>query len=66
MIAQEWTDVLMGVIMGLVTYIVVDILLDTFDLAGEEASQGAELIETLVPIAIAVAVVMYAFRGLLN
>jgi len=63
MVAGRWQNVLVGVIMGVVAYVVVAELLDAFsETLGDGA--GAELIETLVPIAIAIAVILFAFRGL--
>ena len=56
----RWQQALIGIIMGVVAFVVVQELLEAFDL-GEGA--GADLIQTLVPIAIAVAVILFAFRG---
>ena len=60
---KEWTDIMMGIVMGAVTYFVVDILLDSFGLSAD-GDGGEGLIATLVPIAIAVAVAMYSFNAI--
>lgn len=64
---NNMTNLLTGVIMGVVSYIVVNELMEAFELgAGEEVGAGEELLVTLVPIAIAVMVIMIAFRGMSN
>lgn len=64
---NNMTNLLTGVIMGVVSYIVVNELMEAFELGtGEEVGAGEELLVTLVPIAIAVMVIMIAFRGMSN
>jgi len=58
---MRWIESLKGIIMGVVAYVVVDELLAAFELG---TGAGASLIETLVPIAIAVGVIIFAFNGM--
>lgn len=60
----DWMAGLKGVIMGVVAFVVVDELLAAFSIGGTDAPAGESLIATLVPIAIAVGVVLFAFNGM--
>ena len=61
----RWQQSLVGIIMGVVAFVVIQELLEAFEIAtGEDPTAGESLIATLVPIAVAVAVILFAFRGM--